>query len=89
MKDIRPAFARPASDCKGRNVRQAGDLPVPYGGQISPEQDGMTYREWAAAHVLAALVVGEGDWDGKFIAKIAVDLTDVLIAELDKEDRNV
>ena len=45
----------------------------------------MTYREWAAAHVLAALVVGEDECPGKRFAGIAVDLTDELIAELDKE----
>ena len=73
MKDMRPAFARPASTFG------------PLDARILCEQEGMSYREWAAAHALAALMVGEGDWDENYIAKLAVSATDALIAELDRE----
>ena len=82
MKDMRPAFARPASTFGPSDAR------------ILPEQEGMTYREWAAAQNSwpRCVCVGEGDWDEKFIAKIAVTAyrrnDSLLKTELDKEDRN-
>ena len=46
--------------------------------------DGITYRQWAAAQIAAAMIVGQGDWKDECIAVNAVKLADTLIVELEQ-----
>lgn len=67
-----------------------------YGEGMAPEADGMTYRQYVAAKALEGLLANTSitgalsqvnEKPGVVIAKMAVDFTDALIAELEKTDK--